>query len=447
MMQIEQCRTLGRQSLRISGSKEGREGGDFREQMLIHNRVEGILPFEIINENGMRIYEYPVAGLETVKSLCARKKLKAAELRNIMGALLGSVCYGHEFMLLEDDYVITPETVYTDGEERTETAYYSGYGKPLRGQLRSFSEFLMDNIDYKDDAAVLMIYSFYMKTKEESCTIEDLIGIVSEIRVPEKEREKLPEAKAAEPVKPAEPIKTVEHVRPAEPVKTAGHVRPAEERASEYADNAAFKEIGREPGIPVPTRLDILKAAPLSLIVTSVLLPAAAVLVLIVLLKTGLLIDPDTLKPYVSGTFLCIAAAGVLTMAVERMLWGRFAHAVKESYRTAAETEDEATLLLCEDGKARYPFALVSDDYPAICVSRFPFFVGKDANTADYVLNKAGVSRYHMKIDKEDDGYVISDLASTNGTFINGIRIEAYKPEHVRRGDEIRIGPCIFYCN
>ena len=103
--------------------------------------------------------------------------------------------------------------------------------------------------------------------------------------------------------------------------------------------------------------------------------------------------------------------------------------------------------MLCDDGMARYPFSLVSDEYPAIAVAKTPFFVGKDPKTSDYILNKAGVSRYHMKIDKEGEQYTVSDLGSTNGVYVNGKRLESYKPQAVRRGDEIRIAACTFYCN
>ena len=96
---------------------------------------------------------------------------------------------------------------------------------------------------------------------------------------------------------------------------------------------------------------------------------------------------------------------------------------------------------------SRFPFSLVSDEYPAIQAGRFPFFIGKDPKTSDYVLNKAGVSRYHLKIDKEGEYFTIADLCSTNGTYLNGVRLEAYRPERVKRGDEVRIGPAIYYCN
>jgi DNA-binding NtrC family response regulator len=41
----------------------------------------------------------------------------------------------------------------------------------------------------------------------------------------------------------------------------------------------------------------------------------------------------------------------------------------------------------------------------------------------DVVLNDDTVSRYHCKIVQEDTGYVLVDLRSTNGTFINKVRI------------------------
>ena len=45
----------------------------------------------------------------------------------------------------------------------------------------------------------------------------------------------------------------------------------------------------------------------------------------------------------------------------------------------------------------------------------------------DLVFNDDTVSRYHCKIVQEDSGYLLVDLGSTNGTFINRVRIkEAY---------------------
>src|SRR5438046_2503855 len=41
----------------------------------------------------------------------------------------------------------------------------------------------------------------------------------------------------------------------------------------------------------------------------------------------------------------------------------------------------------------------------------------------DLVVNDETVSRYHCRIVQEDTGYVLQDLGSTNGTFINRVRV------------------------
>ena len=51
------------------------------------------------------------------------------------------------------------------------------------------------------------------------------------------------------------------------------------------------------------------------------------------------------------------------------------------------------------------------------------------------------ISRQHAKIEPADGGFVLTDLKSSNGTFVNGERVENRKLEH---GDEITIGNVTF---
>ena len=41
----------------------------------------------------------------------------------------------------------------------------------------------------------------------------------------------------------------------------------------------------------------------------------------------------------------------------------------------------------------------------------------------DVVVTDETVSRYHCRIEQEEGGYVVRDLGSTNGTFVNGVRV------------------------
>jgi pSer/pThr/pTyr-binding forkhead associated (FHA) protein len=66
------------------------------------------------------------------------------------------------------------------------------------------------------------------------------------------------------------------------------------------------------------------------------------------------------------------------------------------------------------------------------------------SRSCDVTLRTPDASRRHAEITGVTGGYVISDLGSTNGTFVNGERIEQ---RQLRPGDRIQIGSeAITFC-
>ncbi len=75
----------------------------------------------------------------------------------------------------------------------------------------------------------------------------------------------------------------------------------------------------------------------------------------------------------------------------------------------------------------------------------FPLIQGRDihigrSNDLDMVLAEDMVSRRHARILYQTDEIIIEDLASTNGTFVNGEKIKKAK---LREGDRVLIGTSI----
>lgn len=52
----------------------------------------------------------------------------------------------------------------------------------------------------------------------------------------------------------------------------------------------------------------------------------------------------------------------------------------------------------------------------------------------------SGVSRRHAMIVRSGDRLLLSDLGSTNGTYVNDERVDGQLPRTVRAGDRIRLG-------
>jgi pSer/pThr/pTyr-binding forkhead associated (FHA) protein len=57
----------------------------------------------------------------------------------------------------------------------------------------------------------------------------------------------------------------------------------------------------------------------------------------------------------------------------------------------------------------------------------------------------AGVSRRHCQISGWRGQYEIVDLGSSNGTWVNGLRLTLHEKQSLQIGDEIRLGACRFY--
>jgi hypothetical protein len=93
--------------------------------------------------------------------------------------------------------------------------------------------------------------------------------------------------------------------------------------------------------------------------------------------------------------------------------------------------EKEAALLLWMDGeeiKGRWLLAK-----PETAIGRW--------QDNDVVVDDRWVSRYHARVHREGGQYMIADLGSKNGTFVNGRRIAG--PTELHDGDQIQVTPLI----
>lgn len=74
-----------------------------------------------------------------------------------------------------------------------------------------------------------------------------------------------------------------------------------------------------------------------------------------------------------------------------------------------------------------------------VFLERPTLLIGRDEG-CDIVIADRQVSRHHARISLEGDGYILKDLGSKNGTFVNGQ--ELAEPYALQDGDEIQIAYC-----
>jgi hypothetical protein len=70
--------------------------------------------------------------------------------------------------------------------------------------------------------------------------------------------------------------------------------------------------------------------------------------------------------------------------------------------------------------------------------------IGRDAANAVALPQDTNASRRHATIEAVGGQYSVTDNNSSNGTFVNGVRILSQTPQPLRLGDEVQIGQTRF---
>jgi pSer/pThr/pTyr-binding forkhead associated (FHA) protein len=102
---------------------------------------------------------------------------------------------------------------------------------------------------------------------------------------------------------------------------------------------------------------------------------------------------------------------------------------------------------LGETAKAKIRLKVVSTGQEIVTAGRSELTIGRtyknmvpDIDLGPYGGSKAGVSRRHARLIFRDGRWHVEDLDSTNGTFINGVKVTPHQLSVLSDGDVIRCG-------
>ncbi len=134
-------------------------------------------------------------------------------------------------------------------------------------------------------------------------------------------------------------------------------------------------------------------------------------------------------------------------------------NSIKENGMKENEMIDEegeyVTQILTEDDKTEILYAKAAE--PSYClvaknkenpidtpIKSFPFYIGKDKNRNQLILKESSVSRLHAVVTIREEEVFLTDIGSTNGTFVNGQKLEKNHPTLINNSDELAFSREVF---
>ena len=435
-------------------------------KMLSYHSVEGILPLERRSIDNQSLFYYDITAKQALNNLFDKIALPYQRVKSLFVNMIAIIERAGDYLLIEDDFILMPEYVFIDVTMDTPfLCYRSGYRKDIKEQMSSFIEYIMNKVDYKDDEAVLLIYSLYMASKEEGFTFHHLLTILQKqndkpvMDSNQKGTDFPPEfiphnsslLKEQQDKKiPAIPMmmekllgeKEVQYYEPKTYIFTAACILGGALIVSvSFLSKIIFNSMGN--------RIDLSKLFALLLI----LLCVEGYLLAKIWDKknqiTKIIAKEEYVDPQLEKENINIHAPLRQGGREERKQQYSSLLCDKEDvknkeYPKSVEImqnrlECNPTCLLSEMSETPRYILASSDEikYESIEITEFPFFIGKIKKNVDYCLDNNAVSRYHAKLTCDQGQFFITDLNSTNGTFLNKEALKTYQRKEVAIGDEI----------
>lgn len=440
------------------------EDTNYQLKMLLNNQIDGLLEVWMKQVDGRREFYYEISSKQPLSRLLERKRLSSAEVKELVLSLAAVLKRVEEFLLPTKQLVLNADYIYVEPETfRFSYCCLPGYEDGGADAAAELVKYLLDRVDYQEAEAVSLIYRLYQETVKENFKMETLVKILYK------------QEKSGRDKKGGE-------LEPAGDASGCAACDTDDETDYETDDNINLKmncktsSQGDQTGCK--TAMESTGAARVLFYICLV----SSVVVALCALCWPMVVWQENMVSMLKTNWLLVLAAEAVIVAAFALLircivrewkqgsydweelWASDGEDVREELddgEDAAWPEEDAcgdgeddaweedgllqwigeTVVLTEaeaQASVRRLIPLDEGQEEAV-IGQFPYVIGKSSELADLVLPYTAVSRMHARIDKNPDGYRITDLNSTNGTRVGERRLEANESVSLSVGEEVWI--------
>lgn len=404
-------------------SPERVTGNEYPIRMLLENEISGLLACSMRMVDGRALFYYEITSRQSLVRAFDGEKMGKEDMERLLEGIRRGVEEAEGYLLDRKDLLLAPEYIYMDPDRKDVFLCVLPFSEGSAAQgFCALAEYLLKSLDHSDREAVLWGYEIYSMAQRDNFSLDEIL------------RSTCPQGPETRGEQPLEKL----------------DLHPYEEENQQICSEIPDHGEGREKKGKY-----LLTGA----VGCAAVLGTGAVLRLLGLGWTQ-----------VGGVlFFILGFFGILlkqmweksgsereekkprnkkrvsSRSVRRMEAARWQEEDAISDRPdepVGETRvlsfgdiswTEAALIRADGGTERF---ILTKNY---------HIIGKLKERADLVIEEPEVSRIHAKIEREGDGYYLMDLNSRNGTYVNGVPLEAEESRRLKDQDRIRFGSAVYF--
>ena len=396
--------------------------------MLEENHIQGLLKMRIKYQEGQPLYYYDITSRQPLSRLLEKRFITKNEICTILMQLHSTLTRMEAFLLREEGILLEPDYIYMEPELfRLGVCLAPENEGDFQDQLSHFLQYILKRVDHKDRECVVLAYGLYQESLKENVTMEDLLRLTA--------AEGMKESYAAGDWDAA--VDNQKEEGESREYCGSGSLVQPPGMAADLSDSAVDIQ---KPCLPFKKQL--LLWLPVVLFLPAFIWAMKGKEALLEFRYILLAIDIGLLSLLMLGDVLMVKFG--LMQGKEEKLCVLEEERKDSSWKILYEDVDEsppapASHMYIQHSSPLCRLTALQPGGEDILIGYYPFVIGKNKELADYVLSKDTVSRFHLRIDKEEERYLVTDLNSTNGTRVNNYSLEANETVEIKPGDEIYI--------
>ncbi len=146
------------------------------EQMLVHNKIKGLLPVMISSEDGGTKYRYEITSLIPLTHWIKKKSVGIEEIRIVLNSIYHCSEAIEEFFLELESLVLIPEYIFIDEKDlQCYFLFLDGYRVDFTVALKQVVQFLLENINDNKRRETRCVYDIYETLQNPNYCLEEVM--------------------------------------------------------------------------------------------------------------------------------------------------------------------------------------------------------------------------------------------------------------------------------